>query len=152
MKFTARSNQKEMLGPGKHLVTIASIAECLSKKSDDYKDQTPQLEVKFETENGFITGWYNLKGFKKNEDGSYAINPKTKNRIEDVENTTTAVGIFERLALHAGIPSGTEFDIAELVGMEIGIKTESNDQGKMRVQYTMSSDRVETPASVEAEA
>jgi hypothetical protein len=136
MKFTAKSNQKDLLGAGEHKVTIKSVAETLAKANDSYKDRTPQIEVAYETEKGFLRQWLNLKGYKKDANGNYIVDAKTGNRIEDEENTNDAIAIFARLGLHAGIPEGSEFEPKDLVGMELTIMVEPNEQGKMRVAYT----------------
>lgn len=135
MKFTAKSNQKELLPAGEHKTTIKTVYETLAKASDLYGDRTPQIEVSYETEKGFIRQWLNLEGYEKDDNGNYKLNKKG-NRVKSDENTEAAIAIFARLGLHAGIPEGSEFEPKDLIGMEVTIMVAPNEQGKMRVAYT----------------
>ncbi len=127
---------------GDYVVTIKSAAEALSKKSDDYKDRTPQIELKFEDKKGFISHWFNLKGFKKDETTGQYETDKKGNRVEDAENTAAALSIFERVAIHAGLTSGESFTMEDLIGLKIGIAVRKNDRGIARVKYTMPASKV----------
>lgn len=151
MEFKARSNQKDLLPEGKFVAIIKAAAETLSKANDTHKDRTPQIELKFETLSGFIIHWFNLKGYKKNADGTVSIDKKG-NRVEDSENTASAISIFERVGLHAGIAKDQSFTMEDLIGRKIGICVEKNDRNSLRVKYTMPADKVAAPAVATEEA
>lgn len=149
MKFKAQSNMKDLLTDGAHVCKIKAVSETASKESEDYKDRTPQIEVSFETKNGFIRHWYNLKGFKKNADGTYVIDKKTGMRVKDSENTAAALAIFERLGLHAGIAEGQDFGLEDLINQEVGIFVKTDENGKSRVTRSMPAEKVTAEASEE---
>lgn len=146
MKFIARTNQKQLMSAGKHLVTIKAITAVTAKKSDVYKDLTPQLAVRFESDEEAFTGWFNLKGYKKIAEDTYKLD-EAGNRIEDPAKTKAAIEIFEKMAIHAGLASGQEFEIADLIGQELGIAIAPDaSNGKDKVKYTMPASKV--PAAV----
>lgn len=150
MKITAKSNSKGLLSAGQHLVTIKSIKEAFAKANDAYADRTPQLEVRFESDKGFITHWYNLKGFKKDENDNFVLDADN-NRIEDEKNTMEALGILSRLALHAGIPENTECDMKDLIDMKVGINVKESN-GSVKVAFTIPVEKLATaPVATETE-
>jgi hypothetical protein len=151
-KFVAKDDGFKLLGLGRHVVKILSVAEDSSKASDNYNDQTPQIVITFGNSKGTIRAWYNLMGYQKDENGEYIVD-KDGNRVESDENTEAALSIFGRIAVHAGVPEGDEFDPMDLVDMELGINVVLNEQGKYRVNYTMPAENVEAApvASTEIE-
>lgn len=141
------------LAVGDHVVTIESITAKESKEKDDWKDQTPQLEITFVTASGGkMKHWYNLVGFTKYEDltdaqkkskkfraagdEGYAVTIATGKRVISDENTEKALAIIGALALHSGISKDAEVDTDELVGRTVGITVFKNEQGNARVKNT----------------
>jgi hypothetical protein len=158
MKIIAKDNSA-LLGAGEHRVTIKEVYSATAKASDLYKDQTEQLAVVFQDENGkIITRWYNLKGYELNakaptrtdEQGrevpNYAIS-KDGSRVENVANTEKALRIVAQLAIHAGFEEGEELDVSELTGKSLGIMVQRDEAfGSNKVAYTMSASKVSESA------
>lgn len=158
MKFTARNTVSKFLGAGTHLVTISEVIMDEAKGDGSHKDLTPQLKVTFvNSDDRKFTSWYNLKGFRKYDDLSekekksnkfkadnngYAIDVKTLIRLENAENTEAAQSIVGRIAVDCGIEEGEEFESSDLVGKELGIVIAENEQGNLRIKYTMPASKV----------
>src|SRR3990167_7886449 len=135
-----------LLGIGEHRVVISEIAETVSKPSDNWEDQTPQIEVKFKDEKGSVlTHWFQLKGFMQQKDypngkapkgiafrssengnENYAVDSATNERIEDEAKTATCLNIIGEFASDCGIAENTKITSTKqlltlLQGAEVGI-------------------------------
>lgn len=142
MKFIAKKRKSFLVEDGQHLAIIAGAVETESS-SPEFKEGTPQIEVDFQLKDGRkIKAWYNLRGYKKDEDGNY-ITDKLGNRIVDEENTDKAQEIFAGVAADAGLSDGEEFSLEDLAGLEVGINVETNERGNKRVTYTLPAGSVE---------
>lgn len=157
--FTAKNAVSKFLGAGTHLVSITEVVMDEAKGDGSHKDLTPQLRIVFTGEGGRkFTAWYNLKGYKKYDElteaqkksnkfaadnNGYAIDVKSRIRVENPENTAAAQSIVGRIGVECGIEEGDEFSPEDLVGKELGIKIEANEQGNLRVRYTMPASKVE---------
>lgn len=164
-RFIATLNENAgsaLLQPGRHLCAIKTAADTLSKPNDMWKDRTPQVEVVFEDTNGkIITGWYNLKGYQKQDDFAdgkapkgfefrssegndeqYLVDLKTGNRVESLERTEQALKIFTNMANDAGIGAGEGFELSDLTGLPIGVQVRAKNQS-VEIHYTMPAKRVE---------
>jgi len=175
MKSTFVSVKKVLKGGllsiGQHLTTIASIVEAKPTEDIDrqWNDDTPQLEVTFQSEEGSIKKWYNLAGYKSksdyptgvapkgfefrssaNGDENYLVNIKTGMRVQDEEKTATAEKIFCELANDAGIAEGEGFGISDLIGKQIGVNVRDNNKGGVEVHYTMPASRVQVSEDAQA--
>lgn len=164
-----------LLSAGEHKVVISEIAETVSKPSDNWKDQTPQIEVKFKGENDrVLTHWFQLKGYKQakdypngkapagfafrsSENGNeqYAVNIKTGNRVEDPAKTATCMNILGEFAATCGIAEETEINstselIEALQGAELGIKVRSRADDKVEYHYSMPVENVKSSSEAEA--
>lgn len=154
---------------GEHKVIIESASDELARQNKEFTDRTPQVKLTFRNDEGVLSHWYNLKGFVKldkeenpkasapagyeyrqatDDAGNgigefYLVQVKTGARVEDKGATTLCQEIFAGVASDAGIKAGTEFDLADLKGKEIGIKVRNRaDSRGPEVQYTMKADKV----------
>ena len=174
MKIVAKRKELTggILGEGKHRVTIKSAEPCLSQENNQWADRTPQLKVVFENNNGVITHWFNLKGYKNSKDVNgiagkgFAFKSFDENseeflcKIDAKTGKATRVASDERteklsenianLAFCAGIDELDTDEPADLVGQEVGIDVRLNERGYSEVYFVMEADRV--PASTEVEA
>ena len=94
-----------------------------------WKDITPQVKVTVKNDNGFISHWFNLRGYKNVNDcpngiapkghefvsseygnEQYLIDSKTKERIVSEDKTETAIAGLMDFTVQTGIPEGTEFE------------------------------------------
>lgn len=157
--FTAKNSVSKFLGAGTHLVSITEAVTDEAKGDDTHKDRTPQLKVTFmDRQQRIFSAWYNLKGYKKYDEltakekqsgkfgtssNGFAIDAKTKVRIENKDNTAAAMSIIGRLGVDCGIEEGVDFEPEDLVGKELGIKIEPNDQNNLRIKYGMLASKVE---------
>jgi hypothetical protein len=148
-QLVAEQDEVLVLPVGSHSnVTIKSATLALSK------EKTPQAKIRFENEDGVgITQYYNLKGYVKNEDGSFKRNAKGQ-RKEDPENTKKAQRIINKLACHAGIDVGTPYQLDDLLELSVGIEVISvpTPDGKAynRVHYSFASNTVTEASTDEA--
>lgn len=165
---TAKNNVSKLLGIGEHAVTIESMEPTEAAPSADYVDKTPQLKVVFKAEDGRqFTTWFNLKGYRSfdklsaaeqksgkyiNSDGGFAVDKKTRKRIEDADNTAAAMSILGKLAADCGTPEGEEIELESLVGEQVGIHISLNNRNKPRVQYTLPVGDVKATVAEETEA
>ncbi len=157
--FVGSVFQGAILPEGDHLVTIESVSHTEAAASDLWNDRTPQLAVKFKNDDGVFTNWFNKRGYKTFDelnakeqasgayeprgDAGYAVNIKTGIRVPSAERTASAMSIIGQLGVNTlGISEGEAFKGADLVGQECGIHVTKNDRGKLRVQYTMSAEKV----------
>ena len=124
-----------------HAVRIDSVAETLTvEKCSPWKDRTPQLSIRYKNKDGYITQWINLVGYMTKDDYNesaqlagivfkahpyskiqYAVDIFTGNRVENPAKTAMCMQILCRIGHCAGIKDGTNFEIADLVGLELGI-------------------------------
>ena len=149
MKFTSKSNSA-LIEPGIHLATIDKVYE------DTASTGAKQLAVEFVADSKQITRWYNLAGYKVDTDNPTVIDSdgrtvpnyllgKNGKRLKDASKTESCESIIGQLGSDAGVPAGDDFDPDDLVGEEIGICVENEDNGygpKLNVRYTMPSSRV----------
>lgn len=145
MKITSRK-ASNVLGAGKHVVTIVGIAEDVS--SAGYA----QIKMSFkDAKGGVLTHYFNTVGFEKNEDGSYKTDRKGQ-RIISEEMSEKCLDILGKLAYNTGIEeSDEEFDIQTLMNAEVGIAVEMEiattgaSEGKAfpRVKYTFTPEVLE---------
>jgi hypothetical protein len=164
----------KILKAGEHLVTIAEASVTVSKVSDSWKDQTPQLEVKFKDEKGSsITHWFQLKGFKQakdypngkapagiefrnSENGNeqYAVDKKTGKRIEDSAKTETCGTILGEFLGNCGLEVDEEFDLNDvpeaIKDCQVGIKVRERADEKVEYHYSMMADDVRLTEDAEA--
>jgi len=173
LTFKAENNISKLLGEGEHATEIIGVALTQSTQNPDYADRTPQVEVTFGDEKGrSIKSWLNLKGFKtfsrnsdkdvegkdflsekEQESGKfeargpfgYAVNKKSGIRIESTSKTASARSIIGKLGVDCGIPEGNDFSMEDLQGKSVGIKVIRNNNGQLRVHYSMPAAEVSTP-------
>lgn len=157
--FIAKNTVSKFLGAGTHLVTIDEVIMDEAKGDGSHKDLTPQLKITFRGDNDRkFTAWYNLKGYRKYDELSekekksnkfkadnsgYAIDAKSLIRLENVENTKAAQSIVGRVALDCGFDENVEFEAEDLAGKELGIVIAENEQGNLRIKFTMPASKVE---------
>lgn len=165
MKRTAKL--KEITGGlpvGKHVVEIVEVVHVGSKsEGKPWADETPQLKVVFENEQGKITAWLNKKGFKNKTDFTDGIAPKgftfmsfddesekflvkasTKQRVESLERTEKLMENIDNLAACCDLDDFDPDTIGEeILGMEVGINVTVNSRGKNEVQYIMPASKVQ---------
>lgn len=151
----------KLLGAGEHVVTVESIAETVSKASDNWDDQTPQLEVKFRNDEGTLTHWFQLKGFKTRKDypngkapkgiefrssengnEEYAVDTKSNERIESDDKTETCMTILGEFAGACGLSEGKEITQKALEGAEVGIGVRLRADNKVEYHYSKLADDV----------
>lgn len=128
-----------LLRDGDHIVRIESVAEALAPINPLFSDRTPQISIRYKSNSGFITQWINVTGymtepdyqsdvifngitFKEHYGVEYAVDVFTNRRIENEEKTKTALHILGRIGHCAGIEKDANFELADLVGLEIGIR------------------------------
>lgn len=159
--YSAEKSQGRILGEGDHLVTIESVQYVDAPANENWNDQTPQLAVKYKNDEGSITSWLNRRGyvtfdelspkdkasgnFEPRGDAGYAVDIRNgKNtRIEDPERTAKGVAYIKAMGVDVlGLAKGTTFKASDLVNEEVGIHVERNQQGNLRVMYTMSAEKV----------
>lgn len=163
----AREFVGKLLGEGQHKVTVTAIAETLSKQSNSWKDQTPQVEVQFtDAEGRMITHWFNQKGyaqkkdyadgkapkgyeFRSSENGNenYAVEISSGKRLASESRTADCLRIIGEFANDCGIPAGEE---GTLEGKEVGIGVRKNARDNYEVFYTMPASKVKDAATAEA--
>lgn len=138
-KFKSKAKKSFLPEAGEYPAKIVSVQETEST-GKEYADKTPQIEVRYEldTPDGkrLMPHWYNLRGYKKDEDGSFIIGKDGK-RKEDKENTQAAEDIFCGLAHDAGIEEGEDFEPKDLLNKEVGVVIRANERGNMRVVRSM---------------
>ena len=158
----------KLLGKGEHIVIVDTVAETVSKPSDNWSDQTPQLEVKFKNDEGTLTHWFQLKGFmqakdypngkapkgivfRSSENGNeqYAVDIKTNERIESEEKTETCMTILGEFAGACGLKEGSSITQKALEGAEVGIGVRLRADDKVEYHYSKPAADVKT--SVETE-
>src|SRR3990167_5942510 len=94
-----------LLPVGDHKVTITEASIDMSKEQPNWSDKTPQLKVVCKNEQGQITGWLNLKGYKNSSDSNeiapkgfefrsydansekFLVDKRTSKRVESPERT-----------------------------------------------------------------
>ncbi len=157
--FSAEKSQGNILGEGNHEVTVKSVQYVDAPVSELWNDQTPQLAVKYENEEGSITSWLNRRGyvpfdelsdkdkasgkFEPRGASNYAVDIKTGMRVEDPERTRQGNAYIQALGIDClGLQPGTPFKASDLVNESVGIHVEKNQQGKLRVMYTMPAEKV----------
>lgn len=161
--------ESKIIGAGLHQVIITAIAETLAKVSPNWKDQTPQLEVKFEDSEGkSIMHWFNLKGYKtradyegqdipknvefrssENGNEEYAVDTKTNTRIESPEKTAECENMLAKFAYYlADEQAGVDVDVKE--GMPVGIQVRENARGFNEVHYFKGASATETALQEQA--
>lgn len=150
----AFNGESKFLGEGLHQVIITSIGDTLAKVSQNWKDQTPQIEVVFTGENEkTIKHWFNLKGyqtradyegkdipkgieFRSSENGNeeYAVNVKTGERIESESKTAECERMLAEFAFYvADEQAGVDVDVKE--GCTVGIMVREGSRGYNEVHY-----------------
>jgi len=164
-----------LLSAGLHVVKITEVAETTSKPSDNWEDQTPQLEVKFENEEGNkITHWFQLKGFmqqkdypkgiapkgvefrsSENGDENYAVDKATGERIEDEAKTATCNTIVSEFTANCGIKEGTKINslnalIKAISNAEVGIMVRKRADNKVEYHYSKPASEVTVEEDAEA--
>ena len=110
MEFIAKEKKfaGKLLEAGMHLVTVSAIVEDKPSHAADmpWKDVTPQVKITVKNDNGFISSWFNLRGYKNVNDypngiapkgfefassefgeEQYLISSKTKVRVESAEKS-----------------------------------------------------------------
>ena len=153
-KKPAFNGESKIIGAGLHKVIILAIAETLAKVSPNWKDQTPQLEVDFQNEEGkTLKHWFNLEGyqtradyegkdipkgieFRSSENGNeeYAVDTATGMRIESADKTAECKRMLAEFAYNvADEKAGVEVDIKE--GSIVGIMVRENSRGFNEVHY-----------------
>lgn len=170
----AREFSGKLLSAGEHAVSISEASETVSKTSDNWDDQTPQIEVKFKNEEGSLTHWFQLRGFmqakdyangkapkgivfRNSENGNeqYAVDIKTNERLEDEAKTDTCKRIISEFLADCGVAEDTVIDsiakaIKAMSGAEVGIKVRERGDGKVEYHYAMSVDKVRDMEDAEA--
>lgn len=163
----ARKFNGKLLGEGEHVVTITTVAETLSKPSEFWKDQTPQIEIGMKDAEGkVITHWLNQKGymrasdypnskapkgveFRSSENGNemYAVDIKSGNRIESADRTADCERIIGEFANDCGIAAGEE---GTLEGKTVGIGVRKNARDNYEVHYSKPASKVKSTEDAEA--
>jgi hypothetical protein len=170
----AREFSGKLLPAGEHAVSISEASETVSKVSDFWDDQTPQIECKFKNEEGTLTHWFQLKGFmqakdypngkapkgivfRNSENGNeqYAVDLKSNERIEDEAKTDTCKRIISEFIADCGVPEGTKIKsvadaIKAISGAEVGIRVKERGDGKVEYHYAMPIDKVRSMEDAEA--
>ena len=170
----AREFSGKLLSAGEHAVSISEASETVSKTSDNWDDQTPQIEVKFKNETGSLTHWFQLRGFmqakdypngkapkgivfRNSENGNeqYAVDLKTNERLEDEAKTDTCKRIIAEFLADCGVAEDTVIDsvakaVKAMSGAEVGIKVRERGDGKVEYHYAMSVDKVRDMEDAEA--
>ena len=170
----AREFSGKLLSAGEHAVSISEASETVSKPSDNWDDQTPQIECKFKNETGSLTHWFQLKGFmqakdypngkapkgivfRNSENGNeqYAVDLKTNERLEDEAKTETCLRIISEFIADCGVAEGTKINsVADVIkaisGAEVGIRVKERADGKVEYHYAMSVDKVRDMEDAEA--
>ena len=154
----ARKSASQTLSAGSHNVKISKMIETNDQHKafdgeeievkEDWVDATPQLAIVFTSKGGVFTHRFNCKGYKrfielsKAEqakciavgDEGYAVDKKTKSRIEDPERTDKAFRFIDDLVARTGGAEGDEYQ--SIVGKEVNITISENEQGNLRVTKT----------------
>lgn len=170
----AREFSGKLLSAGEHAVSISEASETVSKASDNWDDQTPQIEVKFKNETGTLTHWFQLKGFmqakdykdqkapkgfafRNSENGNeqYCVDLKTNERVEDTDKTDTCKRIISEFLADCGVPEDTQIDsvakaIKVMSGAEVGIRVKERGDGKVEYHYAMPVAKVRDMEDAEA--
>jgi len=130
-----------LLEPGDHIVRIAEVREEFLPipKHMAWTDQTPQIAIRFQNDEGSITYWINMKGYMTSDDvrgiapkgcsfassqfgkEQYIINTSIKKRIENPEKSLIGPKMIGDIAGYGGIPSGTEISLSSLINLRIQI-------------------------------
>jgi hypothetical protein len=167
MKFTSAkrpfNGDDKIIALGLSAVVISAISETLAKKSDQWNDQTPQLEVTFEDEEGkSLKHWFNLQGyqtkadfegkvvpknieFRSSEKGNeeYAVDTTTGNRLVSESKTAECEAIIGYFVGDTGVDIGEETDANSLMGSAVGIMVRENSRGFREMHYSLPADQVE---------
>jgi len=141
MKFVAKEKafSGKLFSPGMNYGTVSSIEEDVpSGDNNPWNDVTPQVKAVVRNKTGFITIWFNLKGYKnatdfpdgvapkghefvssENGNEEYLMNSKTKVRVEDEVRTEQAVSNLLDFAAKCGVVG--EFDFPDLLDKQVGV-------------------------------
>jgi hypothetical protein len=172
MKFIAKAKlfAGKLLDAGMHLVTVSAIVEDKPSHASDmpWKDVTPQVKVTVKNAEGFISHWFNLKGYKNASDypdgiapkghefassefgeEQYLINSTTKQRVENLERTEKALEGLLDFAVQCGIPAGTAFELKDLEGKSLAVKVRAGDSSN-EVHFFTNASRVKQTSEVTA--
>lgn len=161
MKITSKARGSGLLGEGLHLVTIVGVAEVKSKTN------TPQLEVTVSNPDGVRKLWFNLVGYKQNDQGDYLTSNgrviKTEGlsgeklltalskRVPDPDRTQTCQDMLGKFAYDALGEADVDIDTDDLVGQQIIIGVVGEGTAA-KVPYTFNADKVETAEAVMSKA
>ena len=151
-KITSKKGSN-VIGAGKHEVTIVSVKETMSK-GNPAKGwlPVPQVEIQFrDAKKQTLTAYYNTVTFMKNEDGSYALDRKGQRQLDP---NNISMDILAKLAGNAGIEeTDEEFAVTDLIGYEVGIavvsetavggKSDGKDFSRVKFSYALEAEEVE---------
>ena len=171
VKREQRAQGSPLLAIGKHIAKITEVSPATPKGKDKapWDDTTPQLIVKFENDEGYISNWYNLKGYQRKYDFADGVAPKghsfassdkpdgtsnneqylmniaTMERVESIQRTEDAQRIFCELAQSAGIEIGAKFTEKDLLNkdVEVVVHQHPKNASKVAVHYVTDGTAIE---------
>ena len=147
MNYVSQSHNRKnsVLKDGTHLVTISEVSDDLAKATPHlWSDVTPQIRIKFKSPSGaFISQWVNLIGYHTSETlteapphvtfkkhpiskEDFAVDTRVNKRIENPIKTETCHKIICRIASSGGLVDGTEFNLIDLLGIQLYITVKNN--------------------------
>lgn len=141
-KIKFLDSTSSLMQPGYHVASVVKVSER------DSKSGTPQLHVLMRNAAGeIITAFFNLCGYRKDEDGEYILNKKGERTIDE-DNTNSALQMLGRFAKQCGISE--DFDGDDLVEATVGIQVieELDNNGETRL--AVSKNKFYTPEDAEA--
>ena len=161
-----------VLDEGYHIVTINELEEVDPSQAGfmPWKDKVKQLEVKMDNDEGYVTHWFNTKGFlrrgdkgvprdaefhsssdENKEEYACVLKRGKLSRLISEDRTQTCADFLGKFANAAGTPEGAKINTDTLKTKEVGVLIKANKDGFKFVDKFYSVEEVEELIAAEQE-